>query len=568
MKLADLPVEILSALTVQLHGFDVASLWFSGSSLLRYKLANGGIPKLQWYVASTREPFKWPSLFSSLAHLPCFQLHSAYNSRTVLVTSSQLQTLPKTLKEISLLFFGAIHVLNDLLSQNPDCFPVLRKLVITIRNHDTPLAPNQTVHWPQSLHLIKLYTGTEREFLLDLSTLPPNLTKLVGKFREISAPTTTTQFPKSLTNLDLTLSRFFDVVPLLPPGLESLSLSMDYRFFEDEESENRKQFEAWKRQGIKNLPPGLTYIILPIDDYPPHILRQLPPTITKIAYHKSNVLTTAEEFALLPPSLTDCTYLLPRLMNKEIIQRIPKNIYSFESSVTLDAIPYLNPKTSQLTLAYERKDPSTFAVDCVFPRELKSITLPNPNRIPLSALPSSLTHISILEGVMTTSQIQSLPKWLTILRMGDSDASETIEDWKSLPENLLELTFVSRACLPAESSLDLPRRMDTLVINDCQSIYQDWFEGLPQTLEILTIFLDYFAEPFTGTIAWPKSLLYLELNVRNQELDTQTMSNILNSLPKTMIAINIYWSPLHPQFNISKEDKASLSKRLEDLHLP
>lgn len=569
MRLEECSVDILGYITTLLHGFDIANLWFSGAPLLRYKLAHGGIPQLEWTFEAKFRLFKWPALFSSLARLSRFRFIADYNHPKNLFSSSQIATLPRNLQELGLNCFGAISALNELIFRNPECFPLLRKLEITNGSSDEKVEPAKEVFWPQSLEHIKVLAKAHYQFALDLSKLPPNLTFLRGDFTEIIASETTTRFPQSLISLHLTVTRFLDFFPLLPPCLEELWFDAIYQSSNPDDPQNNCQYETWKADGIRNLPPSLQYICLPIQVYTCDILRQLPPNLTEIE-HYDDAIATEEEFALLPPRLTFCHQLLPPLITKDIAMRLPKSITSFMGEVALDAIPYLNPKLSELTIAPLSNDPSTFeslGTDRIA-IELKTLVLPNLDRIPFSAIPSSLTSLELLSDVLTTEEIKSLPKSLLILKMGNSDASAMVEDWKYLPENLQELSCCIRSNLPSVSSMHLPRNMTSLILRRCKTITQDWFEGLPQTLKKLRITLHSFANSFQGNVIWPRDLVILALTVENYELNTQTMSRLLKSLPRIMDFLTIIWYPLHQTFSISPEDLAYLPKRLKSVRLP
>jgi len=60
--LLDLSIEVLHHIHLHLHMLNIVNLWFTGTTLLRTKMANGGVSKLEVQFGSGLRPFKWPSL--------------------------------------------------------------------------------------------------------------------------------------------------------------------------------------------------------------------------------------------------------------------------------------------------------------------------------------------------------------------------------------------------------------------------------------------------------------------------------------------------------------------------
>ena len=564
MFLIDLPEDTLRDLSLYLHWLDVANLWFTGSSQLLRKFASGGVWELDLQFSTNIRSFRWPSIFSSLSRISRIRIQDMYASDTPVISSSNLTHASRSLRELRLTCTGAFHAVHDLLRDDPLAFPMLHTLSIHMNRRDTQVVDDHLLVWPTSLVSLTFQSAKLPRPNLRLSSLPSHLTDLHGEFNAI-LDANESRFPNSLLALRLNLFCFFDILPLLPLGLQKLLFYLGGVPSIREKSE-LAAYKRWRSEGLGNLPPTLHTLQLPIKQYDRNVLLQLPKTLTEIQHFEAPL--PVEDFALLPPLLKRGSGLLPILVTKSVAPHIPQSIEHVEGAVDVDAIPYLprNVRTLGST-----SGPNSSLVNELnmlhllkIPSALESLIIYRPEGFPFAALPTTLTNLRISGGSLDSSQIPLLPNTLKILEISDGVLSDSIGDWKLLPKCLEQLSINTVPVLPIESSTFLPRSLTMLKIFNCRYIPSEWFKGLPRELADLQVPLTNPPDPNHWTLQLPRNLTRLQLFWTSPR--AETARKLLSSLPHSLTSFRILGLPHSASFLVDS-DLALLPRRLKEVEL-
>lgn len=526
-RLESLSDDLLEHISRHLLWLDIVCLWFCGSTQLCRRLAHGGVAQLALEISAHSN---WPSFVPLLTKLSTFQFtaqHSWLESGSVPL---QLASLPKNLRNLSIDVPGALVALSNLLAVSPSAFPMLETLDIAGYAGDSRFALVE-LRWPQFLLSLTFTVFNGPGIPLDTSALPPHLTYLNARFSEMQEHASH-PFPTTLETLILRLDCFADIVPLLPAGLTSFMLSEG----NDDciaDPEQNPELAHWTDGFPTPLPPSLTVLKVPIYHYSKTILAQIPQTVTHICHWERPV--DLEDVKLLPPQLRFATHLLPELIDISLAKMLPRTLEEVESEVTLGAMLHLpnlrKPRSvanweSGVATEMEIMHLKTVSEAC------QTMRIETLRDFPVTKFPKNLKVLITNEFTLSSSDIQLLPTTLKILYVCFGCLSQSLEDWKLLPN--LE-TLVLNCCpqLSPESSWNLPRTLRTLRIsNVAGKTPLDWFAGLPEQLTSLDLRLELASASFSE-INLPQCLNSLSLSIQHPKGDM--IRNLMKvSFPRTL----------------------------------
>lgn len=535
MSLISLPPDTLSEVTSFLSGNDLAHLWLCGSLGLQLNLGNRGAAR-QFSFRSHRH--LWPSLVSQF-HRLTFYSHSCNIPKREQPLSglNNLHLLPVTLKTLKLDFTGSVNVWVDFFEQHPTQFPQLTSLSLShyIFSSIGEDQPFNSPLWPDtllSLDFCDKQTYLSTSLRLYASTLPKHLTSLRASiFTFVDGPKLNEgsgnvkegeKFPSSLTHLNLVLvDAHLYWIDMLPSDL--VSCVVNYNSIPP-------FMKHWR---LKEKLPRLTVLqtfMTSIGDVgtiiTKELLQQLPRSLTKLQLRKNAIGFDQNSLPSLlphlPPSLTELYGMISNDIDTALVALLPRTLTILDSQVPLNALKFLPPT---LTRANIKLDPLT--VD----HDLDSLELPNhrlslplrfleistANEKIMRLLPSSLTHLQVAEGIITSEAMTSIPRSVT--RLSTMMGNPFLDDatFQNLPPYLdsMETKSVFNEELDdngkREHILDLnphsaswlPRHLRRLSLGIVCLPDASWFNDLPISLEHLHMDICLIAQKVTQQQSMP-----------------------------------------------------------------
>lgn len=533
-----LPQDVLLELSPLISGHDLARLWLCGCKTLQAKLGISGVVRKFEVSLENQETFVWPTLVCVFAHLTHFSLVSSTFDPPTHLDARHLMLLPATLVSLKLRFHDSLPFFWNALSlaYSSDSESIALKNLKTLHISDSYASelrtPKQRLCWPPALLSLTLQLHSQRDLLLDVSTLPLSLTHLhcgVCILKTCEIP-----FPNSLTSLEIGLMSIPpQLFNMLPHGLKKLAFSSSTWAVEDASD------CSWK-----TLPPNLESLSCHVFGFMPEHCSQLPRSLTYlVGTHPQYTTSSGEYVDVLPPRLKHVEQLIPSSINKSIASRLPNTLELWHSShftqwtnrvvnlelpivkVDEDALPHLPPNISSLLLSCsfpplvnpsmpESSPSHGGAVSCLLSEELRHLQLP---RIPgnfknmsitncsglesLNLLPETLQILIIKRGPLPRpggEYFSDLPTFkLTVLDIRALENKDAIppEKWNFLPRTLLALRISLPPVLASHTSQLLPRQLTSLKMQPSTSsqaengrcaMNVDWLRNLPDWLSTLS----------------------------------------------------------------------------------
>lgn len=547
MKFQDLSQDLLRQISDYLHWLDVENLWFCNCRVLNSRLAKGGVAQLEIECSTSLTRFSWPKFIASLSGLSRFSFNDYGISEQPPITSDILSSLPSTLRFLTLEVNGAFLAFNELLTRHPDSLGTLENLEIHC-NDLQELAALKERRWPKFLRSLIFRGACDSHYHLDPSTLPPTLTLLDVVFYAVHEHPLG-PFPTALEALHLKLQKFYDILPLLPSSVTSLKLiALNNRYT------TCPEMARWPTEGFPTpLPPSLTSLTLPVERYTSIMLRQLPHSITEMDQSKKPV--DPEDVPLLPPQLRSAGWVLPPHITADIAKLLPKSVTSANSTVSLDALPFLEhwrqylwQTMSQSTLLQLLEKNRMQRI----PGDLAQLFEMRVPVFPIQALPTKLTHLLVTRLSMASFSLNALPRTLQVLHVETGHISESVEEWKMLP-NLRLLQMGQCPELTPESSTFLPASLKSFKVKqvDGDVTPLKWFDGLPKNLTYLSVPIE-FPSPFSGNINLPKHLKEWVVTVSNPKGDV--LRKVLQkSVPANILFFTLGLASTDPSQTYAKQ---------------
>lgn len=463
--LLNLPIELLSEISLMLGGRDITRLWNCGNKRLQHRLGEQGAVK-HYDCAPIRASAQLPSI---LAHL--------------------------RIQAVAIRFEGP-------LSPKIELSPHLQQLMISWRQSGHKLcdAFNHTLSSFQSLSALKLSASATPFQQGDAALLktPPALTNLMIHFKSFDG----------------------SVSDILRPGLEKVTIQLDYirildfhfpsslvaavltieSFEQVDESGDFPQALSWlsvssrnyktSTQLITKLPRSMTVLHISSDDSLESILKAVPLSLMSLDIFNCREVMTVDLMKLMPRTLLR-SFLIKNMQNDlslELVEQLPPAL------IELDLVPnelrFLQKLPTGLQLL--KLMPHAFTLptgdtECVFlPKELKALTGLRSELIEFCALPESLEELSMIESTFQAQHARRLPSGLKSLRI----RSLSLDFAPALPSRLKILqVWVHDAAwtLMTDHVMHLPRTLTNLSLATIQLESAETLSHVPQGLQNLAL---------------------------------------------------------------------------------
>lgn len=582
MNLSHLPIEILCPIMSYIHYLDIAKLWFVGCKALHAKFARGGVAVLSVHFSSNLRTFLWPSLFLQLSHLTHLEIHNQYYDNKIRITTAMLASASHTLKSLHVNALGAFTAFLDVASRDPSAFLALETLQMSVSRKE---AANRDVvtRWPENLSTLILDVVERRHLNLNLSILPPHLTRLRGNWNKVVNPKQGA-FPASLTALEIQLSRLTcDPIPLLPPGLKEMTMNVLGSGDPDDADPRttKSDFESWAHRSLGALPCGVVLLDWPLPAFNEEEVRSLPPNLTELR----RTVVAPNLLHLLPRTLQHidaCASGYETVVKADMVDGLPTGLGRLQ--VEAGALPLLKPSallSVSVLGSCEHLENELKALNAqTLSQAIVELSLEVAQNWPWKCAPTNLTSLILAEGPFTANEIGLFPKTLKKLEFAVGVWTHEVEAWKRLPPNLEELNIHKVNVLETDSSRWIPRTLTALSISSCETQPQPiaWFEGLPNKLRSLEAPLHFTSIPAYDTddswrIHLPEGLEILTLWSDwplTAPAASKVMQNMLCSLPRDLQALDLSHSGEGEEDDVPYQvsDLLKLPKRLTALVLP
>lgn len=524
MTLLDLPSELLSDVTSYLSPWDIASLWFCGTSSLNWKMSVGGGVTRFSFSQDPLFPVCWPRLVRHFPQLVAFDYKEGMYSGNYPPVSLELASVPRKVRRMKLQLDGDLAALLALLDASPAAFPCLEHLFVC--DYFAPLAtsfPAQLAQLPnlRSLTMWPKWSVTGTQPPLFVAQLPPLLASLQGRFRRLELDACA--FPDTLTKLHLQLETSVDFFAALPRALQTLTLSLET------ETPPVASYD-WDK-----LPADLQALTVDISQQmTQQLVDKLPRTLTKFS-RTAGVSPEMEEvinlLPHLPTTLTSLEGFLPDPVPKELFRLLPPHVTYFDESIVHSAIDLVLPAATRLRLQHsDHAIPDGFHA---FPPGLTHLSIERINVAIAKKMPFSLKHLSLDTPELSVEETLALPRHITSMVFMRNIPFQSEQCFEALPPTLTLLDALpinihrmdvvpflaispayeppSNAHVPEPnaiprlpqsfSSYHLPKTLRTFTMGPIETEDEEWFAHLPPSLVSLKLAIRHISTRSIENIA-------------------------------------------------------------------
>lgn len=617
MRLHELSQEALQAVTSFLLGQHLCRLWLCGSKSLQLKLGDGGgARKFELSIRRRQNPENapvWLPMTRFFTRLTSFALVLPFYEDYTANFGELIVQLPATLESLKLRFSTSLKAYLEAIALPHYNFPKLLSLEIVSFQS---MVLQKPIEWPQTLVSLHVSTSSftlEECLTIPIHRLPPSLTELRANSVAIETESNAeTRFPNSLTDLSLSAHSLPPLLfEMLPDGLLYLSLhnwagsiASDY---------------TWPK-----LPRSLLSLTFPCENFSREYCKQLPQSLTRLTTGQQS--DASENWLdVVPPNLTYLENLLPRLITKEVAQKLPRTLKKWpeyksgkSAKVEAQAMPFLPPHVLDVECVSDSLEPLCSELRSLnlhqVPVSIATLQLQNCAGLDdFSMLPKSLEELTIYGGPLprpAEDYFACLNTFkITTLHIQQLQGDDAIppRKWNLFPSTLRSLSISVPDEIPVESSTLLPRHLEQLELSASgggKGKMQDlsWFAHLPPTLMQLSMHaLEFSPLPIEVTrtsedrisIQFPASLRELTLFIvscahpwllpclltslpsklkqcwilGHDRADTRVTNADLDHLPSSLIYLQIPKSSLLTRRRVERANGMALEARLDALQM-
>lgn len=540
---------MLSLITSWLSSHQIAHLCFCGDPVLFYKLQHGGVEHF-WHQHDRWHPYGFPTLVAHFSQLRSISLDLTL--RDVLPAPDVLwEYLPPSLKSVEILSGNYASFLTDAISVTR--FPLLESFSTESRS-TAPLDWSLLLPTLTSLKVRANLCSAEESGTWSLDALPRNLTCLQAGIYHGEA--FRGDWPPFLTELHVALSSEFTAWPGLFAGLPH-ALRLDFYATRLSDAAPHIEFTSTVEDWAA-LPPSLTDL-----SWPTYICNEYNEMGHGADWNDSEAKKAAEErcadkcstiFKSLPPGLTRlCIH--PFVEHAETLTHLPSSMRILEGfSITL------NEKTASLlprsVVRFSNLSAPTDAVPFL-PRTIANLTLFRP----LIALAPFMEHRTEENDLAPASPLTTPTSSTDSLIVRRKDRLQTaietgIEQMKSLKDVQLKvLTFNIWRFSFSTVGQSLPLTLEDLTLSCTVGTEDDEFpSAVPDLTEKDMSDLLGFGVPLTPrlqslrirlSLQDPKGLLHLPPSLTKLELSSLKISSLATDANEVPSAPQ--WTQLLPR---------------------
>lgn len=566
MQLVDLPVDILAEIFTGPNSWMATMMWRTGDSLLRRKMALGGVRRLHLTSSVSK---KWPKCLYDFRHLVELRFFSHAENFTPMLVG-----LSDTIEHLELNGGDAVSILlcgkssaqfdaamptdQDIMSQNDKQdsssatffrfdaqFPLLRHLTLSQTLSINPVselnaAPLASL--PSSLTSLKIAVNYHGSSELNFQGMPKVSTLSLSSNLLNSTNIHKIPSPESITSLEVWDSKLWTLLATSqPPIFPNLLIPPwdPYEYWKDEDD------EAWELLDHEGHLPQNIRSLCKLEDIDDTFLwaTRFPPGLTSLEIDGDSYNNSAESF----PSINAKWILMvmPRTLTRFIVSAIDW------SDITANIWP---PQLSTLKHRHaEFIDPRLFHR---LPRTLTDLELshgtPESDLMFLSQISIQPFEIDELWQLGRSALTMETQLWTkTKERLLRRCESEPEGDWREyvsniengalfgLPTSLTEIKFNS-ACATQLMGFLLPPNLVNFDIRTTNEVrqYKLWKHPPPSLIDFKFTFRSISSSPPFDSIAAARFLVYFTLSLE-KPIVLSVLRGITTHLPPNLLYLSI-----------------------------
>jgi hypothetical protein len=572
-----LSADAFREITVFLSTQEILNLWLCGSTLLNWKLGEGGGIRTLSVGHDNTVPLAWLPLVHRIAQLREINITDSFGNAINPFNSKQLAELPPCIRSISLSFDNDLEAFTDALRLAPKRFENLERLELSC---SSAKGRTQRTEWtlPPRLTNLMLWLpwmqhGQEStEMRIDLKCLPETLTVLKIRTKTFDM-LQGTKLPFSLTHLEAQLhSSDIDWCKLLPENLLFCSVEIIHNLFGTELAYDQIP------RSVQTLSLNFKY-----ESCEPYI-DALPPKLLHFTAWRTPPLS-ADALLRLPRTIQTLSGVFDSEIGPSIVAALPTSLTRLSCEIFPSSLPSLPKGLTDLTIAADLKQflrtlPDS-SLPTLLPPGLTFLRIPELDDMSARICPKRLKRLRITRGELSEENVKLLPEALqSLTTLNQQPLARNDLALRSLGRNMLSLHIMSLSevvvNLSPDSSSWLPRSLTSLTLGDC-IMPLGWFKSIPPSLDMLRLRVKEFSvedmedlcQACKCLTAFSLRLLIPTGSLTSFTIPVTRIGPLLESSPRSLRRLEILYSRYEAADpDLSNDQLKKLPPNLTSLTLP